>query len=259
MLRLFGLRPGGFNMLIAVLLALQVAAERPLIKVGPATEGYRADVASFDVSHEAYVNAEIGRKAAALCADKRIEWGKFGSEAIVEKDPAKGSPRISGFFKEFRCVIPKEPIVASISSDWKASEADDADVRRLFESYYAQRDAGNFDGSSAMLSPDVRPDKSDYAGLSDFNRALETGSRRITGVTWYVNPASAPRLGAYAALDFVGQYTGAHLYCGYLMLYRRGPGTYEIIREEQNVFHRNAEPVDPAQLEQMRSAMCRGD
>jgi hypothetical protein len=246
-------------MLIATLLTLQVAADQPLIKVGPTTEGYRADVASFDVSQEVYVNAEIARKAAALCDNKQIDWGKFGSEATVEKDPARGSSKISGFFKEFRCVIAQEPIVASISSDWKASGADDADVRRLFESYYARRDAGDFNGSSAMLSPDVRPDKSDYAGLSDFNRALGIGSRRLTGVTWYVNPASAPRLGAYAALDFVGQYTGAHLYCGYLMLYRQGPGTYEIIREEQNVFHRNAEPIDPAQLEQMRSAMCRGD
>jgi hypothetical protein len=246
-------------MLIAVLLSLQAAAEQPPVKVGPTAGGYRAEVATFDISQEVYINAEIERRAAKLCGDKQIDWGKFGSEAKVEKDPAKAPPKISGLFKEFRCVIAKEPIVAGVSSDWKAGEADDADVRRLFASYYATRDAGDFGASSAMLSPDVRPNKSDYEGLGDFNRALGTGSRRITGVTWYVNPASAPRLGAYAALDFVGQYTGAHLYCGYLMLYRQGPGTYEIIREEQNVFHRNAGPIDPVQLDEMRSAMCRGN
>lgn len=246
-------------MLIAAALALLATAERPLIKINSTADGYRAEVAAFDLPHEVYVNAEIERRAAALCADKQIDWGKFGSEAKIYHDPGKAPAKISGFFKEFRCVINKEPIVASVSPDWKASEADEADVRRTFDQYYAKRDAGDFDGSAAMLSSDIRPSSSDYARLREFNQMLGKGGRRITGVTWYINPASAPRLGAYAALDFVGQYTGAHLYCGYLVLYRQGPSAYEIIREEQNVFHRNDEPVDPAELEQMRSATCRGN
>ena len=244
-------------MLLAALLA-QAVDRPPSIGIRKTGSGFRAEVPTFDVSWEAKVNGEIERQAAALCGDKQVDWGKFGSNVKVEKDPTKPT-RVSGYFKEFSCIVPQERPVASISSDWKATEIDEGDVRRQFESYYTKRDAGDFEGSSAMLSADVKPDKSSYPRLREFNQALGKGSRRITGVTWYVNPASAPRLGAYAALDFIGEYTGMHLYCGYLILYRLGPGKYEITREEQNAFHRNDQPVDPAQLEQMRAATCRGN
>ena len=246
-------------MLFVAWAAFQAAAEPPPLKVSRTADGYRVEVASFDLSREAYVNGEVERKAAELCGDKQIDWGKFGSAAIIEKDPAKAAPKITGYYKEFQCAVGTEPAVSSIASDWKATESDDADVRRLFMSYYAKRDAGDFAGASSMMSADTRPTESDYPRLREFNTALGTGTRRITGVTWYVNPASAPRLGAYAALDFVGQYELPHLYCGYLILYRRGQSAYEIVREEQNLVRRSDEAIDPGQLEQMRAAMCRGN
>lgn len=246
-------------MLFAAWAAFQAAAETPPLKVSRVGDGYRVDVARFDISREAYVNGEVERRAAKICGDKQIEWGKFGSAMTIEKDPVKGPPKVVDYFREFRCVVAKEPAVSSISSDWKATQGDEADVRRIFTSYYAKRDAGDFAGSSSMMSADTRPSESDYPRLRDFNKTLGNGTRRITGVTWYVNPASAPRLGAYAALDFVGQYELPHLYCGYLILYRQGPNAYEIVREEQNLVGRSAEPMDPAQLEQMRAAMCRGN
>jgi hypothetical protein len=246
-------------MLLATWAAFQAAAEPPPLKVSPIADGYRVEVTSFDMSREAHVNGEVERKASELCGAKHINWGKFGSEAIIEKDPAKGSPKITGYYKEFQCVDEKEPVASSISSDWKATEADDADVRRIFVAYYAKRDRGDFQGASSMMSMDTRPSESDYPRLRDFNKALGKGTRRITNVTWYVNPASAPRLGAYAALDFVGQYESPHLYCGYLILYRQGPNAYEIVREEQNLVGRTAEMIDPVQLEQMRAGMCRGN
>jgi hypothetical protein len=156
-------------------------------------------------------------------------------------------------------VVATEPVVSSISLDWNATQADDADVRQVFSSYYAKRDAGDFAGASSMMSADTRPTESDHPRLREFNKALGKGTRRITGVTWYVNPASVPRLGAYAALDFVGQYELPHLYCGYLILYRQGSNVYEIVREEQNLVARSEEAMDPTQLEQMRAAMCRGN
>lgn len=248
-----------FEMFITALLAVQAAAEPPRITVISRSSGYRAEATEFDPTQEAYVLAEIDRRAAKLCSERQVDWGKFGSVARIENDAAKGPPKVTGFFKEFRCVIAKEPVVASISSDWKASEDDDADVRRFLAIYYGKRDAGDFDGASAMFAADARPEKSTQDGLREFNRKLGSGSRLITGVTWYVNPASAPRLGAYAALDFKGEFTGVHFYCGYLVLYRLGPGSYEIVREEQNLFERSTEPVDPVQVDSMRAELCRGN
>ena len=244
-------------MLIAALLAMQAAAETPRIIVSTTAEGYRAEVAAFDLAQEVHVNAEIERRAIDLCADKPIRWGEFGSSAEIDKDLSKGPPKITGFFKEFRCVVPQAPTVASVPSEWKADPKDEADVRRFFETYYSKRDSGQFAAAAAMFQADMQ-EKPRVEYLREFNQKLGAGRRRITGVTWYVNPAAADRLGAYAALDFAGEYTGSHLYCGYLVLYRLGPGRYEIVREEQNVFHKGDKPADPAQLEAMRAAACRG-
>jgi hypothetical protein len=242
-------------MLIGVILAVQASVELPRITIAQVESGYRADAEPFDISREAAVGAEITRRARELCAGKQIRWGKFGSQAKIDKS-SKELPKINGFFQEFRCVAPEQLIEAAVPDDWKASPTDDADVRRFFETYYNRRDAGQFRAAAAMFKPGIQENPSD-ANLTEFNRKLGTGARRITGVTWYVNPPDAPFRGAYAAVDFVGEFTGVHLYCGYLVLYRRGPGAYEIVREEQYVFHRGAEAPDPAQLASMRVATCR--
>lgn len=244
-------------MLFAAFLAVQAVSGRPDITIREIPGGYRAEAAPFEVTQEVYVNAEIDRRSSDLCGAKRVKWGKFGSLSRLERDPAKEPPKTSSFFKEFSCEVPTEPIVADISSDWKATTKDDADVRSFFATYYARRDSGDLDGAFAMFEPGTRPEESTKAGLLESNRKLGIGSRRITGVTWYVNPATAPRLGAYAALDFVGEYTGVHVYCGYLVLYRLGPGRYEIVREEQNMFQRGDGTADMAQVATMRSAFCR--
>ena len=76
-------------------------------------------------------------------------------------------------------------------------------------------------------------------------------------MTWYVNPEASDRPGVYAALDFIGSYSGVHLYCGYIVLYRLGEADYEIVREEQNTFNRSTEELNPDHLAAMRAATCR--
>ncbi len=109
-----------------------------------------------------------------------------------------------------------------------------------------------------MFTPDNRSELSDWSTqMRVFNSQMSKGSRQLTKVTWYVNPEGADRPGVYAALDFVGNFPSAHLYCGYIMLYRLGLAKYEIVREEQSHFVRNAETPDPDQLTAIREATCR--
>ncbi|MBA3526493.1 MAG: hypothetical protein H0T82_06190 [Sphingomonas sp.] len=246
-------------MLIAVLMLFQVAAEAPRITITESLNGYRAEAATFDVAQEQAIKAEIEQRAADLCQGKQIKWGKFGSLARIGKDPAKGPPTISGYFNEFSCVAPQTRAFSPVPPTWTPAPTDETDARRTFETYYGWRDAGQFEAAAAMFQPEAR-ERPSFEEQRIFNRTLGLGSgkRRISGVTWYVDPPSAPHPGVYVALDFIGDYPALHVYCGYIVLYRNGPGSYEITREEQNMFARGAGNADPDQIARMRASLCRG-
>lgn len=243
-------------MLIAVLIGLQTAAAVPPVTVMPKGDGFRAEAATFNFGQSAAVHAEIERRASELCAGEEVKWGEFGSLAELGKNPGSTPPKISGYYQEFRCIVSETLTHVELPNDWKPTAADESDVRRILETYYAARDAGQFDAAAAMFEPGVQEGRS-IEHQHEFNRKLGPGKRRIAAVTWYVNRPDAPRPGAYAALDFVGDYPNLHVYCGYLMLYRRGPGKYEIIREEQSIFERGDTTADMNQVAAMRSASCR--
>lgn len=246
--------------MIAALLALAPAIGMPDITVKPSGTGYIARAGTFEAGQSTAVDADIARKAAELCAGKDVVWGKFGSQIALEKQPSATPPKVSGYYKEFRCIVAETRAFLPAPADWKPSTADEADVRRFFDSYYAKRDAGEFAAALAMFQSGVQTDPVASAdGFRAFNKKLGPGNRRVTAVTWEVNPSAADHPGVYAALDFVGNYPTSHFYCGYLGLYRRGPGSYEIVREEQNIFERSAETPDPVVLAQMRNEYCRGD
>ena len=193
-------------MFIAILLGLQAsAAALPEITIRTTSDGYRAEAADFPASQQAAVYDEISRRADKICVGKQIKWGRFGSSAEVRIERSLSTPGINGYFKEFRCVVEKQRAFSAAPADWKSDPADEADVRRIFESYYRKRDAGDFAAATAMWQPEQQSDRS-ADDVGEFNKRLGGGSRRITGVTWYVNPPSAEIPGVYAALDFVGDY-----------------------------------------------------
>ena len=164
-----------------------------------------------------------------------------------------------GYTKEFSCVAREQASYPAAPADWKASSADEQEAVAVLNSYYAKRDRGDFAGSFAMFQPGVLGDLVSWSAQEAVtNKKIGTGTRRVTGVTWYVNPDAAPHPGIYVAIDFVGDFPSTYFYCGYLALYRRGPGSYEITREEQNMFTHGDGKPDPTQVQQMRSAMCRG-
>lgn len=148
-------------------------------------------------------------------------------------------------------------VKAPAPADWKPSEADEADARRFVGAYFAKRDAGQMEAALAMFKPTVVKDRRGWVEqMQHLNKKLGTGKRRLTAVTWYVNPPSASQPGIFAAVDFVGEYPNAPVYCGYVALIRRAAGTFEIIREQQNVVSLSDGPFNSTELAQMRSAMC---
>lgn len=245
-------------MLIALLFAAQTVAGLPQIKVRPLGGGYVATAKPYPSPSKALVDSEIARRAASLCVGKEVSWGKFETLEKVGKLPLSKPTTVTRDRRQFSCTALQDRALVAAPPGWVASAADDADVRKLFETYYAKRDSGDILGALAMLSPATRTDPAEWGpSVRAFNKELGRGTRKITAVSWEIDPKAADRPGIYAALDFVGVYPSAHFYCGYIGLYRLGPGQYQIVREEQTSFMRGVAKTDPAQVGQLRAAACR--
>ena len=244
-------------MLVASL--LMTAAALPNIAIEQTPKGYVAKVATFDVRQQADVESEIGRRAADLCGRNEVRWGAFTSVAKLGKNPAAEPAPVTGYTHEFSCAAPNPRTYEPAPSDWKATATDVRDAVAVFETYYSKRDSGDFSEAMRLFAPGVLGDPASWATeMSATNKKIGRGKRRVTGVTWYVNPAGAPHPGVYVAIDFVGEFPQTYVYCGYVALYRRGSGSYEIMREEQNMFTHGDGTPDQAQIDGMRAGMCRG-
>lgn len=240
------------------LAVLQTAADLPAMKYSKVGEDHIFVLEPFDQSLGSVVEGEIARRAASICAGKTIRWGEFKFDQNLGKDPVADPSRVESYRREFSCVAADSRTYLAVPVEWTASIKDEADVRAFFSTYYTKRDGGDFPGAQAMMRPETRSELVAWGDqMRQLNKQLGKGNRRLTKVTWYVNPEGADRPGAYAALDFIGSYTGTHVYCGYIVLYRLGPASYEIVREEQNSFNRSAEAPNPDHLAAMRTAVCR--
>ncbi len=248
-------------MLVAILLAIQPTIATPAVSLEKNGETYVAEVAAtFDHAQFQAVESEVARRAGEVCVGRSVDWGKFRFDEELEKNPGADPVKVKAYRREFRCVVAAQSNIPAAPADWVASAADEAEVRRFFENYYARRDAGDADGALALFRPGMPEDRASWAkDVRNSNKQLGAGKRRLVAVTWYVNPGAADRPGVYAALDFVGDYPSMHFYCGYIGLYRKGPGSYEIVREEQNLFERTKETPEAQQLTTMRAALCRGN
>jgi hypothetical protein len=235
-----------------------LAASAPHIDIERKANGFVARVATFDLRQQVEVDSEIERLAAGLCGHQQVQWGRFSSFAKLGKNAASDPAPVSGYFKEFTCVVPAQESYQAAPADWKASTKDQEEATSFFNDYYARRDRGDFKGAYSMFQPGILGEEGGWAKeMAASNKRIGEGRRRVTGITWYVNPDGAPHPGIYVAIDFVGEFPSAYFYCGYLALYRRGPGSYAITREEQNMFTHGEGTPDAAQVAQMRASMCR--
>jgi hypothetical protein len=179
-----------------------------------------------------------------------------GRERISGTDP---EPATFAVRQELSCLVEPPPaeVGAVVPSDWQQTPEDERLITTLAQRYFDLFDAQDVTGLRQLLDAEMLTYQSEAemaAELSEFHRNAGTpGRHQVKAVTWYVNPATAPRPGVYVAVDFERNYSGLLLNCGYLIWYREADGRYVLTRTESNTVSRPAAGVDPPDLNQFRA------
>lgn len=178
---------------------------------------------------------EVG---ASLCNGQAPMWGHY---KFKTEEPASGGTAAQAstqFEQELTCangIASEKP--GTPAPKTPASEADRRDVEARTLDYLAKKDQGDFAAADAMfedgvMTPDSIAERREARG--SFNSAAGLPeARSVVGVTFYDDPADAPRLGRYAAVDFRARYNSRAFYCGYVVWLRQADGGYRLISEDE--------------------------
>jgi hypothetical protein len=159
-------------------------------------------------------------------------------------------PVVSEFRHEFNCAASADNTHQPAPADWVASPTDDADAQRVALAFAAKRDAGDFDAAYAMFDPVALHDRAGMIAALRKNNPTAGGSLRVTGIRWLVNKPDLPYPGAFILVSVIGDYPRLHFYCGYIALYRLGPGNYQVVQDLQSFL-----PIDPSNTPEHIAAM----
>lgn len=146
---------------------------------------------------------------------------------------------------------------------WRPSAADNRAVLAATRSWFAARDQARYGDAYAMLSEGMKA----AAPFEDWREAARrfgekagtVRDRRITRLSWYVDPPSAPAPGLYVAADFSADFADLEFVCGYVVWHREADGAWRVVREEQNILDRaDARAVNALDRPRLRERMgCR--
>lgn len=241
---------------MSILLALLLAQSGPDIAVERrSVDEFVLTVAPFELTSAQNIQARLEAKAKELCGARSVHHGKFAFETKVATEKREPSQVVGGYRQEFQCVDDAAPVAAVVPDDWKPSETDIAAGRSFALRYFELRDAAEYDKAFAMIEPGVEAHEDWVRRAKTFSaEAGPVQQRAIVKLTWYVNPAGAPKPGVYLAVDHAARFPRLDTYCGYLILHRDAAAGYAITREETNIL-RSDPAGTPQQLESSRALL----
>lgn len=141
--------------------------------------------------------------------------------------------------------------------EWQPTAEQRERLLRDVTAYLTAKDEQRFAEAYALFTPiqkGVVPFSKWEADMRSVYRsagALE--GRTLKKVTWYKNPANAPR-GIYAAVDFSSQFSELSLHCGFVAMQLQMDGSFGVAREEENsISKREMARLTPEMLQRIRA------
>jgi hypothetical protein len=184
---------------------------------------------------------ELAPTAKRTCGGKEANFGHY---AFDINQPLSGSTSKTSTLtltQTIRCGSENPPTVPQSTSapdGWKPSASDQSEVESQTYRYYGFKNAGDYAAAYAMFDHGMKESAHFDSWASNAqSQNIKAGralNRRVSKITWYKDPPSAPEPGIYAAANFSGQFENDPIYCGYLAWHRGTDGSYRIIREEEN-------------------------
>lgn len=221
---------------------------------GDPRQGLTYTARNVPVAALAPLEEAVAADARRRCGTATLSFGRFSYDQQVAAD-GRATP-VKRYRREIGCGAGSAGAVAPVPADWTASASDEAAARAAAEALFAAYDRG--DVAAVVDAQEQRP--SDVAAVgarvADWHWQAGAGRRVIDRVTWYPNPASAPKPGLYVALDWHAEYPALAVGCGYVVLYRTSAG-YRVTREETNMLQRTATLTPDAEARARALLPCR--
>jgi hypothetical protein len=199
---------------------------------------YRIKITLPAVVRPDEAQALLAEAGAQLCSGQAFAWGHYEFETTQPPPEAKDTSASTRFTQDLLC---GEPVARTGTPAPKtpATDADRHDVEARTLDYLVNKDKGDFAAADAMFDPEVLAQMNTKRWRDDrraFNAAAGLPEKRsILGVTFYDDPADAPQLGRYAAVDYRASFRDRSFYCGYVLWLRQADGSYRLTREEESV------------------------
>jgi hypothetical protein len=233
-------------MLLALALTLVQADPLPGILLKPSPDGGTFVVAPFPVEQLNAVVAELGRRGAAHCGSKTLRWGRYDSaQQHVTEASGESGLRYGRYDQQFSCYDPANDPFPPAPADWVATEADNAAAMDFARRHLAALARGDVAALGTNWEPLVGLTPGELTiQAADFRVRSGGKTFKLARPRWLSNLASAAHPGIYAYVAFHAPHA-----CGYLVLYRARPATYQVSRQEVH-----GAPVPPEDLTPVQRA-----
>lgn len=221
--------------------------------------------------NEAQAQAGLLPVAEQVCQGRRAQLGRYRFEVTAplanDADPDTAAPAgTQTFSQQLKCVAGGSAPTEAPGQPAPKTPPSDDDKRTVTEqtlAYLAAKDRGDFTAVRALFDPDAAALLSSPESQSTriaFNQAAgEPKQRQVLRLTWYDDPAGAPRLGRYVAADYRVDYPHAGFYCGFAVWLLQPDGKFRIVRNEEGVLSdADAKAVAAGQMASVRAQLgCR--
>lgn len=201
--------------------------------------------------------------AQRVCGDRSAQLGRYRFESQAPLAAGSKDEGTQVFKQLVECGGTAAVAIGIPAPETQPTPEDERSVRDNTLTYLAAKDGGDFDRARALMDEEtasmMRPENWQEPRTA-FNKDAGLPLRReVVRITWYDNPAGAPRPGRYAAADYRGDYAHPGFYCGYVVWYLEPDDTYRIVREEEGQMSEQvAKKLAPSELASARAQIgCR--
>jgi hypothetical protein len=136
------------------------------------------------------------------------------------------------------------PLLAQ-TAEWKPSSELTEGAEATLRDFLKAKDHGDYEAAYWMFNPGLQA-MLPFATFVEQAQlfAKQSGpltERKPIRTTWYPNAGNAQPPGTYVAFDLSARYQSIDRYCGYVILYLKPDGKFNVVRQEENYMTRDVE------------------